>query len=128
MTALLVVAACLTFAVLADLYDIRLTVRGIKAGVAVEGNEAVVKLARTDKPSFRQLLIINMLFPIMPVGFLGLIFAYGNSVAAAIPFSVALFLIGLKHILGGRQWAFLLAGGKLDPTKPLTAWQKFIQG
>ena len=116
-----VVIVSFALAVLFDLYDITMTVQGIKAGVAVEGNTFLVG----TKPGFVRLLVRDMLIPILPIGLLGLIFGYGNGYACPV-FFVPLFLLALKHYHGGRQWVTLLNGGTL--TEPQTAWQKFIQG
>lgn len=130
------VLAAFILAILGDLYDISLTVKGLKLGVAVEGNEQIVKIAGTDKPTYFQLLWINMLlppippdfstWPILPIGVAGLILGWNP--VAGIPFATMLFIIGLKHYLAGRKWLFYINGGKPDLTKGTSAWQKFIEG
>lgn len=131
------IAVLITFilAILGDLYDISLTVKGIKLGVAVEGNEQIVWVAGTNKPTYWQLLWINMLlppippdfstWPILPIGIGGMILGWNPT---ALPFATALFLIGLKHYIAGRKWKFYIDGGKDDLSKGESAWQKFIRG
>lgn len=132
---LLAVAIAFVLAILGDLYDIALTVKGIKLGVAVEGNEDIVKIAG-NKPSYMQLLAINMFlppippnfstWPIIPIGVAG--FIYGSTPVGGIPFATILCVIGLKHFLAGRKWLFYINGGKDDLTHGKSAWQKFIEG
>lgn len=122
---LIAVIVSFAFAVVADVLDSYYTNKGIKAGVAVEGNSYIVALAGTDKPSFLKVLLISMLIPILPVGILGLIVGYGSP--AAIVFSTMLVLTGIKHVNGARAWVNLLNGGKPDNGSK-TAWQKFWEG
>lgn len=110
--------------IVADLYDIRLTVKGIKVGAGIEGNSIITTLAGTDKPTFFQLLLINMLLPILPFGVAGMIFGYDNGPVAAL-FTICLAFQAYGHWRGGREWVYLINGG--DPNAPKTWWQKFLQ-
>jgi len=111
----------LAWAIGCDIYDVTLTEKGIKAGVAVEGNTFLV----SSKPSAVALYLRDSLVT-------GI--AATPCVLACILYSQPLFwgfliapvLSGVKHILGGRQWATLLAGGTVTP--PSTWWEKLLQG
>lgn len=122
----LFLALSLSFCIGLGLYDQTLTIRGIKAGVSVEGFTWLVG----QKPSFIALflrdglitffcLVPTLLFWHTPIAFGGLL----GPVA-----------YGLHHLQGALQWRYLLAGGKLDPEgfplvngewAPHSAWQKF---
>ena len=111
-------------AIVADIYDIRLTVAGIKKGVGVEGNSIITTLAGTDKPTWFQLLWINMLVPILPIGISGLISAYDNP-PASIFFSLMLAFQVYGHWRGGRAWVYLINGGNPNTYLPKW-WQKLL--
>ena len=108
-------------AIAADLYDISKTRQGIKLGVGVEGNGMIVTLAGTDKPSYLQLLVINMLIPILPFGILGLIFGYDNG-PGALMFTICLAFQVYGHYMAARQWVYLIKGG--NPNTMSSSWFK----
>ncbi len=115
-------AIAVALAVAADLYDVILTEKGLKAGVAVEGNSFLLGETNT-KPTALQLyrrdaIVIAMASaPALAVYLMGAPdVAYG--------FLAGPVVAAIKHIQGGRAWAKLLAGGKLS-TAPKSAWQKF---
>jgi hypothetical protein len=103
---LLVIAVAFAFG--ADVFDVSETVKGIKAGLAVEANTFWVG---TDKPSATQLYLRD-----------GAVIALASalSVVALALHTLPLFYAGLSgpviagalHINGGRAWAKLLAGAK----------------
>ena len=113
----------IAFYVGCDLYDVILTEKGIKAGVAVEGNTFLVG----QKPSAVALYLRDALLAGLATTPCAIALAVGNT-PLFWGFLAAPVVVGVKHILGGKQWRFLLNGGKVDPTKPLSAWDKFIQG
>lgn len=117
------VVFCIALAavVLSNIYDVVLTERGIKAGVAVEGFTWLVGQKPTAVALYLRDSIFNALFAALPLVF------YKVNPAVAYGSITGLVVITIKHVLGGRAWANLLAGGKpADPTKPLSAWQKFL--
>ena len=101
MIELFALAGALAFAVAADVYDTTMSVKGIKAGVAVEKNW--IWLYGTDKPSALRYYAVNI-----PIVFL----AAGISVAGLLSHNPGLFYGGLaapvaagaKHIQGGLEW------------------------
>ena len=103
---LIALGGALAFAIVADHYDISETEKGIKAGVAVEGNTWLIG---TDKPTAGQLYKRDLLV-------IGL--SATPSVLAHIFRAPALFygglsmpvVLGVKHISGGNQWKRLLQG------------------
>jgi hypothetical protein len=111
-------------AIVADIYDIRLTVAGIKKGVGVEGNSIITTLAGTDKPTWFQLLWINMLVPILPIGIPGLIFSYQNT-PGAVFFSICMGFQVYSHWRGGAAWAAFI-GGVNPNTYHSKWWQKLL--
>ncbi len=117
----IVLAAGLAWAIGCDVYDITLTEKGIKAGVAVEGNTWLVG----TKPGAVALYLRDSLETGIATApcILACIF---NNAPLFWGFLIAPLLSGVKHILGGKQWATLLAGGKL--AEPQTWWEKLLQG
>ncbi|MGO8797113.1 MAG: hypothetical protein ACLQLC_20025 [Candidatus Sulfotelmatobacter sp.] len=103
---LIALGGALAFAIVADHYDISETEKGIKAGVAVEGNTWFIG---TDKPTAGQLYKRDLLV----IGVTAT-----PSVLAHIFRAPALFygglsmpvVMGMKHISGGNQWKRLLEG------------------
>lgn len=112
-------AVVLAAVIAATLYDIKWTLKGIAKGVGVEANVIITKLAGTVKPSFRQLLLINLLIPILPLGLPGLVLGWHNGPLCA--FSITALLPGIyTHIHGARDWQYLLKGG--NPNLLNTSW------
>ena len=114
--------------------DARITNKGIKAGIGVEGNGLLVKLAGTDKPSLTKLVVYNVgkLAVWMSIG---LVFAYHfPSTTATSPVYLGKVFCPLfaaidaaKHYQGFRQWAWMFRNpGKRVEDQENTAWQKFI--
>lgn len=118
----LALVAALGFAIAADIYDVVLTEKGIKAGVAVEGNTFLVG----QKPSAVALYLRDSLVTGIATTPCILALVYGNK-PLFYGFLVAPVVAGVKHIRGGRAWRNLLNGGK--PVPPATtAWGKFLEG
>lgn len=113
----------LAFAVAGDIYDVTLTEKGIKAGVAVEGNTFLVK---NNKPTAVALYLRDSLVTGLATAPSIIALAYGNK-ALFYGFLVGPIVSGVKHVGGGLAWRKLLNGGKLDPNAGQTAWQKFWQ-
>lgn len=111
-------------AIAADLYDITLSVKGIKLGVGVEGTSYICFLAGTNKPTFFQYLWINMLIPIAPLSIAGLIYGYGNPIGAMF-FTITLAPMVWSHIAGARSWKYLINGGNPNLYEPKW-WQKLL--
>ena len=96
-------AGVVAVAVLADVYDVTLTERGLKAGVAVESFDWLVG----EKPTAKALYLRDL-------GIIAVCSA--PSLAMALignPAGVYMFLsipavACVKHILGGRAWSKLL--------------------
>lgn len=94
----------LIFATLADVYDTTISVKGIKAGVAVEANW--IWLYGTDKPTALRYYAVNI-----PIIFL----SAGFSFTGYFTHNPALYFGGLagplvagaKHIQGGLEWKAL---------------------
>jgi hypothetical protein len=114
--------------------DARITNKGIKAGIAVEGNGLLVKLAGTNKPSLIKLVVYNVAKLSLWVG-VGLVFAYHfPSTTTTSPVYLGRVLMPVfaaidatKHYQGFRQWAWMFRNpGKRVEDQENTAWQKFI--
>jgi hypothetical protein len=96
------------FAFGCDVYDVTETVKGLKAGVAVEGNTFLLP---SDKPTATQLYLRDGLV---------IMLAALPAVLCLVLHSQPLFYAALsgpvvaavKHVLGGRAWAKLIAGAK----------------
>jgi hypothetical protein len=120
---ILYLAGALAFAVGCDIYDVVLTERGIKAGVAVEAFDWLVG----SKPTAVALYLRDSLitaFAMLPAIVVGLVF---HNQAAFYGCLAAPVVLGIKHIRGGRAWTNLLAGGK-PASEPQTWWQKLLRG
>jgi len=103
---LLLLGGVLAFAIAADCYDVSETEKGIKAGVAVEGNTWLIG---TDKPTAgqlykRDLLVIGLTAapPTFAYIFRGPTWFYAGLSGPVV--------MGFKHISGGNQWKRLLEG------------------
>ena len=89
------------FCVLATIYDVKMSVKGIKAGIAVEAN--YTWLYGTDKPTALQYYAVNLPFVVL---------ACGASIAAYCLHNPAFYYgglsgpaaLGAKHIQGGLAW------------------------
>jgi hypothetical protein len=104
---LLVLAAAVGFDIAADHYDIAQTERGLRAGVAVEGNTWLASSHPTAGQLYRRdLLVIGLTATPSTLAYIfrSKAFFYGGLGTPII--------IGIKHIQGGRQWGKLLAGQK----------------
>lgn len=103
MLSALVVAASILFCVVADIFDVTMTQKGLKAGVAVEGFTMFVG----EKPTARALYIRDGLFlaAFSAPSVWGVV--TGNP-ALAIPMCIGPIIYAWKHILGGRAWKKLL--------------------
>lgn len=116
--------AAAAIAVGGSAYDITQTVKGIKAGIASEGNTFLVG----SKPSAKALILRDTL--------MALIFVVPSVVTTLIVGGSASFLLaapvafGGKHYLGGRKWAKITGMTPEERVaylnRPLSAWQKFL--
>ena len=119
----ILLAVSLALGVAGDVYDVIMTEKGLKAGVAAEGNQWLSSIVGT-KPSaiglyFRDSIVLALC--VAPTALCATVFhnlplAYGALISPVV--------YGVRHVQGGLQWRTLLNGGKL--TQPTTAWQKFL--
>lgn len=111
--------ACLAF-------DAINTSRGLRAGVAVEGNGIIVAIAG-NKPKLWQLLTIDgsLRFALLALA-LFLPTPDGLPAVWYATLTGAFVSLGLKNIRGGRQWRWLMRN--TDKTLPQlnTIWQKLV--
>lgn len=115
----LAAVAFTTFA--ASAFDALETVTGLRKGVAVEGNSIINWLGGSDKPPAWAIWTFNTARIVLAAA-LGLV---PNPAFTGAAFG-ALITFTIGHIQAGRKWAYLNAGGKIDPTKAYTWWQKFL--
>jgi hypothetical protein len=99
-------AGAVGFAVAANVYDARETERGLRLGVAVEGNTFLVG----THPSARALYLRDI--PIIGLAstpsILGYVFRSRTWLFAGLVGGPG--VVGVKHIQGGRAWARLIGG------------------
>lgn len=107
------------FCVACDIYDVRLTVKGLKAGVAVEGNTFLIG----PRPSALALYLRDTLLLAFASGPAILFHFLGND-PLYYGACIGPVVYGIRHIKGGRAWADLLAGKPFDRS-PKSIWQKF---
>ena len=115
MTLLLLVIALL-FYFGCDIYDVRMTEKGIKAGVAIEGNTF---LLGTDKPTALAEYLRDTVELLIAVG-PAIVFLALRKPELKPLFYGALagpVALGGKHILGGLAWKKLLEGQKPTPSE-----------
>lgn len=93
----------------ANIYDIRLTVKGIKAGVALENFTWLVG----DRPTAKALYLRDLIFFVPLAIFTILVIGCADSYATT-PFLLFPTLFALKHLQGALKWRYVLAGGVLD--------------
>jgi uncharacterized membrane protein YczE len=126
---MLIIALLITFAwaVGCLLFDALNTNKGLRAGIAQEGNSLVTFLSRTQTPKLWQLLTIEG-----TVRVLLLLAAFLLPTPVDLPHcwhacSLGVFIAyGLKNIQGGRQWRWMFNNpGKALPI-PHTVWEKFL--
>ena len=111
----------LALGVAGDVYDVIMTEKGLKAGVAVEGDTWLIS---SDKPSALALYLrdsIVLAFCVAPTALCATVF---HNIPLAYGALISPVVYGVKHVQGGLQWRTLLNGGKLPTVQ--TAWQKFL--
>jgi hypothetical protein len=122
------IAVLITFiwAVLCLMYDALSTQKGLKAGVAVEGNPLIVA-AYGNKPKLWQCLSIDgtiRVAMLLAALMLPAPADYPHSWHAL--FAGGFVVYGLKNIQGGRQWNWMLKNpGKKIPQLN-SAWSQFV--
>jgi len=100
---LLALGGATVFAILADRYDVKWTERGLKAGVAIEGNTWLVGTHPSAGALYkRDALVIGLVCTPSLVGYLTKN-KYLTYVMLALPVAV-----GIGHIQGGNSWRNLL--------------------
>jgi len=104
----IILAVCVALAEAADVYDVTETVKGLAKGVAVEG---FTWLVGSDKPSVTALYLrdgLVIVLATLPAVFC-LVFHSQPFFYAALSGPI---VAAVKHVLGGRAWAKLIAGAK----------------
>ena len=104
---LFILAATTGFELIADSYDIHETEKGLKAGVALEGNTWLVGSRPSAKALWGQSSLelgLTMAPAVLSYVFRQTALYYGTAGAPVI--------LAIKHIQGGNQWKALLAGKK----------------
>jgi hypothetical protein len=102
---LLALAGAVAFEVAANHYDVSETEKGLKAGVAIEGNTWLVGRRPSAGPLYaRDLLTDGILITPSVVGYIfrKMEFFYSGLSGPVV--------MGCKHISGGNKWKALLAG------------------
>lgn len=123
---LIFLAIAYVFALICLGADALATDKGIKAGVALEGNAIVRTLSGTDKPSFEQIMAIEVGVIRTPLILFGIVTAMHGLNPLAYLAGIALVVAGVKNIQGARKWAWMFAheGQKLPVME--TVWQKIV--
>ena len=108
------------FDLVAGAFDAHETLRGLKLGVALEGNSTINTLAKL-MPMSAAIVTYNL---IKTVGFAALSLVpnpalVGGSIGALVASAAG-------HIQGGVKWRYLINGGQIDRTKLTTWWQKLL--
>lgn len=113
--AFLIALACLV-------YDAYMSAKGIKAGIALEGNAVVTSISGTKSPSFWKIFLIEAGVIRVPIFILGAV----TNVYLAFLFAISLLTMGLKNVQSARQWQWMFShpGQKLPEAN--TVWQKFF--
>ena len=111
----------LALGVAGDVYDVIMTEKGLKAGVAVEGDTWLIG---STKPSALALYLRDSLVLALCVAPTALCATVFHNLPLAYGALAGPVAYGAKHVLGGLQWRTLLNGGKLPTVQ--TAWQKFL--
>ena len=99
----LALAAVLAAMEAANIYDVIMTEKGLKAGVAVEGNTWLVG----SKPSATALYLRDSLVNLLATA-PSLVSLVLGSTPAAYGFLICPAISGIKHVLGGLAWNKLL--------------------
>jgi hypothetical protein len=104
MTLILLFSVVLALYVASDIFDVTLTVKGIKAGVAVEGN---LFLLSTNRPTARALYLrdtAELGMSLIPA----VIFFLVHNTPLLYAGAVCPAVMAVKHVLGGLAWKKLL--------------------
>jgi hypothetical protein len=96
-------AAVLVFAIVCNIYDATMTEKGLAAHVAIEGNSWLV--GTTPKAWQLYARDIPIIFVAAAPSFVG--YFTHQSVLYYMGL-VGPIVVGIKHIIGGREWAALL--------------------
>lgn len=122
---LIALLICFVWAVICLVFDARITDRGIRAGVAVEGNSVIVLFFGT-KPTLRQLFTVDgsIRVALLGIGFIPGPADYPHAFAALM--IGGLIVAGVKNVQGYRQWRWMFnhPGQKLPILN--SAWEQFI--
>src|SRR5689334_4138072 len=100
---MMLLAAILASTILAItcILDLRITIKGLAAGVALEGNWLIDKVFST-KPTVKQLILFWLLTDGMAIG-ISILLAVFNNPACILPFGYMSVMAG-KHLAGYREW------------------------
>ena len=122
---LIALIVAFVWAVLCQTYDLIWTGRGLKAGLAVEGNTLITGIFG-DKPTFLQRLAVDGTLRVL---LFGVGFIPGGSDYPAVFTALAigaLTVAGVKNIQGARQWQWLFKNpGKTIPVLE-SVWQQIV--
>lgn len=114
------------WAIFAVLFDYLYTQKGLKAGVAVEGNPMVVEFFGKE-PKLWQCLILEL--PIR-VGLLAAFLFLPAPASYPLAWKAlglgAFIVYGLKNLQGGLQWRWLLKHPGQKLPQPSSAWAQFL--
>lgn len=114
------------FALVCLLYDATTTQKGIKAGVAVEGNPLIVA-AFGNKPSLLQCLAIDLPIRLALMTAFLFIPAPARYPLAWYAMGTGAFMVyGLKNVQGARQWNWMLKNPGKPLPQPTSIWQQFL--
>jgi hypothetical protein len=103
MLPLLVVLGSIVFCEACGVYDVMMTEKGLRAGVAVEGNTWLVG----EKPTAMALYLrdnLSLVLSSLPA----IVMLFLHNTPLAYGCSAAPVAYGVKHIIGARKWAKLL--------------------
>ena len=103
--------------------DATWTTKGIQAGIAVEGNTLITRIAGTCKPALWQLLLID---GSLRIALLGVGFIPSDTPAFEAAAIGMLLVAGIKNIQGSREWKWMFNHPGQTIPEANTVWQKLL--
>lgn len=124
MTLFTAIAALAAIDLAAGAFDAYETLVGIEKGVGVEGNSVINWLARspaTQKPAAWAIITFNVVRTAL---YAAIYFTHNVALEGGAAGALVASIAG--HIQAAFKWRYLIGGGKIDPTKSYSWWQKLL--
>lgn len=117
---------CFVWAVICLGLDMHITNKGLRAGIAVEGNSLIVFFARTDKPALWQLIAVDGTLRLLMLAF-SFIPGPTRYPLTFCAMGIGMFVVaGFKNLQGYRQWSWMFSHKGERLPQQNSAWAQFM--